>query len=274
MSATTAAAAGAPRTLAEPATHPARRAGRLLAHQLRYELRAHRRNPVLLGFTIGMPLVFLGIFGILLGSEDVGPAAMLYTDFFVPNVVVLALCATCFAALGIALALRRGSGELKRVRGTPLPPWIVLAAMAGQAAVAGWVVAVLVVLCGWWWFGVAPPAAAPFAALLAVAAPSLAACGVAVATFIRRPENGPAATNLLLWPVAFVSGTFTWVPEGTVLHRVAQVLPVRHLNEAALAATGPGGATVELGSLLAVAAWGVIGGAVAVRRFGWEPRAA
>lgn len=254
-----------------PTTDPSPSAVRLLVHQIRYELRAHRRNPVLIGFTVAMPLAFLGIFGLLLGDETVGPLALQYREFFVPNVVVLALLSTCFAALGIALAVRRGTGELKRVRGTPLPPWIVLAALGGQAAAMGAVVATAVVACGRWWFGVEVPAAGPFLVFLLVATPSLSALGVAVATFVRRPENGPAATNLLLWPVAFISGTFTWVPEGSVLHRLAQLFPVRHLNEVALAATHPGGARVAATSLAIVAVWGLIGVAIAVRRFRWEP---
>ena len=150
---------------------------------------------------------------------------------------------------------------------------MVLAGLALEAAALGVAVSLLVVACGRWWFGVALPAPLPFVALLVVAAPSLAALGVAVATFVRRPENGPAATNLLLWPVAFISGTFTFVPEGSVLDRIAQVMPVRHLNQAALAATRPGGATVAWGALAVVAVWGLIGAAVAARRFRWQPAA-
>ena len=244
---------------------------RLLAHQLRFELRGGRRNPLLLGFTLAMPLMMLGIFGMLLGEEIVGPMAMTYAQFFVPNVVVLGLLSSCFASLGIALAIRRGSGELKRLRGTPLPPWITLAALGLHTATLGAVVSAVVVLCGSWWFDVAMPASIPFAVLVAVATLSLSAMGIAVATFIRRPENGPAVTNILLWPVSFISGTFTWVPEGSALDRIADVLPVRHLNEATFATTSVGGASIDVGSLAMVLAWGLIGVVVAARRFRWEP---
>jgi ABC-2 type transport system permease protein len=244
---------------------------RLLAHQLRYELRTARRNVVLIGFTLAMPLMMLGIFGLLLGSDTIGPLAMTYRQFFVPNVVVLALLSSCFASLGISLAIRRGTGELKRLRGTPLPPWVALAALCLQAAITGSLVAAVVVACGRWWFGVAPPAVAPFLTLLAVSTLALSAMGVAVATFITRPENGPAATNILLWPVAFISGTFTWVPKGSALDHLASALPVRHLNTAALAATSTGGSHVAWRALAMVAAWGGIGAVVAVRRFRWEP---
>jgi ABC-2 type transport system permease protein len=171
----------------------------------------------------------------------------------------------------MALAIRRGSGELKRVRGTPLPPWITLAAIGLHTAILGIVIAVAIVLCGRWWFGVALPALLPMVALLVIATSSLSALGIAVATFIRRPENGPAVTNGLLWPVTFISGTFTYVPEGSILRRIAELMPVRHLNEAAFSASPVAGGQIDWPSLAIIAAWGAGGALVAVRRFRWEP---
>lgn len=244
---------------------------RLLAHQARFELKAVLRNPLYLGFTLAMPLTMLATFSLLLGQETIEVLALAYKAFLVPNVVVLGLLSSCFASLGILLAIRRGTGELKRVRGTPVPPWVVLAAPALTAALLGCCAAVLVVATGRWVFGVELPVLGPFLVLLLVAPPCLAALGIAIATFVQRPENGPAVTNMVMWPVTFVSGTFTWVEPGTWLHRASQVLPVRHLNDAALAAFPAGGGTVRVSSLLALVAWGAGGAVVAVRRFGWDP---
>lgn len=246
---------------------------RLLAHQLRYEVRSARRNPVLLGFTIAMPLAMLAIFGTLLADDTVGPMASSYRQFFTPNVVVLALVSTCFAAMGVSLAVRRQTGELKRLRGTPLPPWVALSAVALQTAALAVIAALAVALCARWWWGVDLPSSRAFAALLVVAAPSLAALGIAAATFIRRPENAPAATNMVLWPLAFISGTFMWVPPGSPLDRLAAVFPVRHLNSAAFAAFSSDDLHIAWSSLGVVLLWGVIGGAVAAAKFRWEPRA-
>lgn len=244
----------------------------LLVHQLRYEGRIALRNPSFLGFTIALPLAFLGIFGTILGDITLEPISLAYREFFVPNVVVLALLSACFASLGITLAIRRATGELKRVRGTPLPPWIVLAALAAQAAILGALVSSIVLITARLWWGIALPDPVPFAVLLAVTTPSLAALGTAVATFIRRPENAPAATNLLLWPVAFISGTFIPVPEGSPLHQLAQLLPVQHLNDAAIATMHPDGAQIPWTALAVVATWGTVGAAMAIARFRWEPR--
>lgn len=244
---------------------------RMLAHQARFELRAALRNRVYLGFTLAMPLIMLVTFSVLLGQETIEALALAYQAFLVPNVVVLGLLSSCFASLGILLAIRRGTGELKRVRGTPVPPWVVLAAPALNAALVGCCSAVLVVATGRWVFGVDLPAIGPFLVLLLVAPPCLAAMGIAIATFVQRPENGPAVTNIVMWPVTFVSGTFTFVEPGTWLHRLSQALPVRHLNDAALATFPAGGGTVRVSSLVVLVAWGLVGAVVAVRRFGWDP---
>jgi ABC-2 type transport system permease protein len=244
---------------------------RRLAHQLRFEAIAAGRNPVYLGFTLAMPLTMLAIFSLLLSAETVGPLALTYREFLVPNVVVLGLLSSCFASVGIGLAIRRGTGELKRLRGTPLPPWVTLAALGCQAAALGILATIAVAAAGRFAFGVQSPALVPLGVVVAVAAPSLAALGIAIGTFIHRPQNGPAVTNLAMWPVAFISGTFTWVNEGSALHRISSMLPVRHLNDAALAAFPAGGGSVATTSLAVVAAWGVLGAVIATRRFSWEP---
>ena len=58
-----------------------------------------------------------------------------------------------------------------------------------------------------------------------------------------------------------------------MLH-VADVFPVRHLFDALLTGFDPAtaGAGFQLGNLAVVAAWGLAGLALAVRRFRWEPR--
>ena len=102
---------------------------RLLGHQLRYELRTMRRNPTLIGFTIGMPLVMMLIFAELMGDEDLGALGVLYKEYLAPRMVVLAILSSSFVSLAISVALRRGNGELKRVRSTPMRAGVVIAAL-------------------------------------------------------------------------------------------------------------------------------------------------
>jgi ABC-2 type transport system permease protein len=97
---------------------------------------------------------------------------------------------------------------------------------------------------------------------------------VALTTIIPTREAAPAITNLVVFPLYFLSGVFipeSEIPDGVLT--VADLFPIRHLFDALLAGFDPatGGATVELGQLVVVAAWGLLGFAVALRRFRWEP---
>ncbi len=58
-----------------------------------------------------------------------------------------------------------------------------------------------------------------------------------------------------------------------MLHTVAGVLPVRHFNDGMLAVFDPYGSGTGLvwRHVAALAAWGVVGAAVAAWRFRWEP---
>jgi ABC-2 type transport system permease protein len=61
----------------------------------------------------------------------------------------------------------------------------------------------------------------------------------------------------------------------TWLVNIANVFPVRHLADALLVAYNPhaGGSGLAAADLLVIAAWGVAGLLIAVRRFSWLPLA-
>ena len=100
--------------------------------------------------------------------------------------------------------------------------------------------------------------------------------GFALTTIIPSEKAAPAVTNAIALPLYFISGIFipdNEIPDGVLA--VADVFPIRHLFEAFFAAFDParGGVGIELGHLAIVAAWGLLGLAVAVWKFRWVPRA-
>jgi ABC-2 type transport system permease protein len=98
--------------------------------------------------------------------------------------------------------------------------------------------------------------------------------------FSTRVANEDAAQPMVqavMLPLYFISGVFippTQIPSW--LHHVAQIFPVEHLAHGLQhaynpATTGNGIVWSDIGVL---ALWGVIGLAVALRRFSWLPKAA
>ena len=105
---------------------------------------------------------------------------------------------------------------------------------------------------------------------LVLGAASFCALGVAVASVISNAEAAPAVAQLVLFPLMFISGTYLPI-HSALLNQVSGWLPVRPFNEAL---TGPFAQHAGAGwrDLAVLAAWGVAGAIVAVRRFRWDPR--
>jgi ABC-2 type transport system permease protein len=91
---------------------------------------------------------------------------------------------------------------------------------------------------------------------------------------IRSAEGSSAVVNVILLPMAFLTGSFgptRHYPH--VLRAIGDVLPLKYfiqlVNTVYLYDRG---VWTRPGALAVVAAWGLGGLAVAARRFRWEPR--
>ncbi len=250
----------------------------LVLHQFRYDQRVFWRNPASVFFTVMFPVMFLVLLGVIVHGQTIHTKGGIdATTYFVPAVITLAVVSATMVNLAMSLTILREGGVLKRLRGTPLPSWVFIAGRIGNALVTALLMFVLVTALGRLLFGVPIPWSrlVSLVITLAVGSASFCALGVAMTTIIPSREAAPAITNLIVFPLYFLSGVF--IPEGEIpsgaLH-VADAFPIRHLFDALLAGFDPatGGAGFELGQLAVVAAWGVFGFVVALRRFRWEPR--
>ena len=105
---------------------------------------------------------------------------------------------------------------------------------------------------------------------------AIAFCGLAyaVASIIEDQDSAQPVTQAVMLPLYFISGVF--VPSTVIpswLTKVADVFPVRHLAHALLIAYNPhtAGSGFAWQDIAVVAAWGLAGLLVALRRFSWLP---
>jgi ABC-2 type transport system permease protein len=245
---------------------------RLVAHQVRYEQLSFWRNPQSAIFTFVFPVVFVTIMGALFGS--VGRSSyfggLSALQYYVPTIAALCVLGSCYGQLAVALATRRQNGILKRVRATPLPAWAYFVGLLAHCVLVSIADIALIVGVGRL-YGVPFPSHWPAIALtLVLGAAAFCALGVAVASVISNAEAAPAVAQLVLFPLLFLSGTYLPI-HSQVLNRVTGWLPIRPFNEAL---TGPLSwhTGADWRHLAVLAAWGVIGAIVAVRRFRWNPR--
>ena len=105
-------------------------------------------------------------------------------------------------------------------------------------------------------------------------AAAFAALGVAITAFVRSADGSSAVVNAIYLPMAFISGAFFSTEDmPAFLQAISEVLPLTHLLRLIRATFIEGEGLPGLaGPLLAVALWGLVGLAIAIRRFRWEPR--
>jgi len=253
---------------------PARRRHsiKLVAHQVRYEQLSFWRNPQSAVFTFIFPVVFVVIMGALFGgvSKSSYFNGLSALQYYVPTIAALSVVGSCYGQLAVALAARRQNGMLKRVRATPLPAWAYFAGVLAHCVLVSVVDVALIVGVGRLYGVPLPSHWLALVATLVLGAASFCALGVAVASAIANAEAAPAVAQLVLFPLLFLSGTYLPI-HSALLNRITGWLPVRPFNEAL---TGPLArhTGADWSHLAVLAAWGVLGAVVAIRRFRWNPR--
>ena len=247
--------------------------------QVGYENRSFWRNPAAAFFTFFLPLIFLVLFNSIFGDSEltIDGRDLDGSTFYVPGIVALAVVSATYTNMGMMVTISRDLGILKRVRGTPLPPWAYIFGRLAHAMLVSLLLVVIVVGVGAAAYGTdVPDNTLPgFAVTLMLGAVTFCALGLALTAVIPNADAAPAITNATILPLLFVSNVFIPLQDPPAwLAFVGDVFPVKHFAAALQTAFHPDttGAGFEWGHLAVIAAWGVAGTAFAVRFFSWEPR--
>jgi ABC-2 type transport system permease protein len=250
----------------------------MLWRQIRAQNKLFLRNPFSAFFSLAFPLMFLLLFGSLNGSERIPELGNIrYIQFLAPGMLAFAVISTCYTGLATGVAINRDEGVLKRVRGTPLPPWIYIAARILSAVWFSIISAVVmlaaaVALFHFQIIGRMLPAAA---VTLLLGAACFCALGLAVAAIISNGEAAPVVANFTFFPIAFVSGVF-FPTEGAPawVQAVGAIFPVKHFANALETTFNPfvAGSGFRWGHLGVLVLWMAAAVVVAVRFFRWEPK--
>jgi ABC-2 type transport system permease protein len=253
--------------------------GALLYGQFRYANRTFWRNPAAAFFTIAFPLMLLLIFGTLFGNQTVDARqGVRVAQFLAPAMAVYAAVTAAFTSLSIALAIAREHGILKRLRGTPLPPW---AFMTARVLAAVWVgligvVVMLAVGVGAYHVQILGRTLVASVVTLAIGIGCFAALGLALVSLVRSSSAVQGIASTVILVLGFVSDIFLiGVDLPRWLGLIGSVFPLKHFANALGGAFNPflHGSGFAWGHLAVMAAWGLGGVLVALWRFSWEPYA-
>jgi ABC-2 type transport system permease protein len=245
---------------------------RLFRHQLRTEQLLFWRSREAAIFVFLFPLLLFALLTAVYNGRIYGrPAAWA----LLAGMLGYGTANTAFAGLTLILVGRRETGILKRVRSTPLPAATYLVAVLVSTLIVFALQAVALFVLGKLLRNTPFPAhVLSVVLLLALGAASFAALGLAISGLIRSLEGSSAVVNVILLPMAFLSGSFGPTRHyPRALRAIGDVLPLKYLVNSMNAIYLHGKELWDRpGSVAVLAAWGIIGLAVAARRFRWEPR--
>jgi ABC-2 type transport system permease protein len=245
---------------------------RLFWHQLRWEQLTFWRSREAAVFVFLFPLLLFTLLTAVYNGHIYGRPA---SWALLAGMLGYGVANTAFAGLALILVARREMGILKRIRSTPLPSATYLLAVLASILIVFTLQAVALFALGRVLKSTPWPHHLPSLVLtLALGAFAFASLGVAITGVIRSLEGSSAVVNVIVLPMAFLSGSFGArrnYPE--VLQAIGDVLPLKYFLDAVNAIYLHGQELWDKPTAVAVlAAWGVFGMAVSLRTFRWQPR--
>lgn len=245
---------------------------RLYRHQLRWEQLLFWRSRESAVFVFLFPLLLFTLLTAVYNGRIYGRPA---SWALLAGMLGYGAATTAFAGLALILVARRELGILKRIRSTPLPPHTYLVAVLTSImlvfalqAVSLFVLGMVLKSTPW------PHNVVSLALSLALGAAVFAALGLALTGFIRSLEGSSAIVNVIVLPMAFLSGSFgptRHYPQA--LRAIGAVLPLKPLIDLINGIYLHGQQIWDRPRAVALlVAWGIFGMAVAMRKFRWEPR--
>ncbi len=246
----------------------------LFLHELRGQQLLFWRTREAAIFTFLFPiLLFLLLGAVYTGTINGAPAGR----YLLSGLLVYGAGTTAFAGLAITLVVRRENGVLKRLRATPLPPLVYLLALLSSMLIVFALEAVVMIALARGLFNVGVPDALGSLVLeVLLGVICFAALGAGITGAIRSSEGSSGILNIILLPMAFLSGSFGSTQSYPHFLRViADVLPLTYFHKLVKATVVSGDAIwAHPGAIGVVLAWGAIGAVAALRWFRWEPRSA
>jgi len=243
-----------------------------LAHQLRFEQKIFWRSREAAVFIFIFPLLLYALLGSVYGEEIDGIPA---EDVLLVGLFGYGAATTAFGGLAITLVIRRESGVLKRLRATPLPPPVYLTAVLLSTLTTFALQSVALLALGGFGFGASMPRNwLGFAGAIVLGVASFAGLGFGAASLIKSAEGVSAVVNVVILPMAFLSGSFGPTADFPApLQAIADVLPLTYFLDIVYGIyLGGDSLFADPKALAIVVAWGLAGLIVALGRFGWTPR--
>ncbi|MDH2393883.1 ABC transporter permease [Streptomyces sp. HNM0663] len=235
-------------------------------------------------FTFAFPIVFLFLFASIF-SDDVEGAGITASQLYVPAMIAAGIMATSFQSLGISIAIERDEKQLRRLRGTPMPPAAYFLGKVWLVLVTGLLEAAALLAVGTVFYGVDlptdPGAWLRFGWIFLLGLTGCALLGIAVSSV---PRSGQSASSVVILPflvLQFISGVYISIDTiPSWMLNIGALFPLKWLAQGLRGVFLPESAAVleqagswEYGRVaLVLGAWCIGGLALCLMTFRWKSR--
>ncbi len=246
----------------------------LVGRQVYFEQLSFWLNPIGALITIAFSVVFVVIFESTSRHTTVGYLAHIdLGQYYLPAFAAYGVMAACFNVLAITLVNRREMGLLKRLRLSPLPTWMLLAAIFINSMIVAVIQIALLLLVGWFGYGVhGPHDVGAFVLVVVVGMLAFTAMGVGISTVVPNADAAGPIVSLVFFILVALSGLYYPVKAGSGLANFTDFFPIRHLITASVDSFNGIPNTSVWNDLLVIVAWGAVGVFVGLRRWDWSPK--
>jgi ABC-2 type transport system permease protein len=204
---------------------------RIFRKETRYEFQKLLRTKAFSAATIGFPVMFYLIFGVVNKHAVVGGVHI--AKYMLASYAVFGLVGSALFGIGVGMASERAAGWLEVKQASPMPPMVYLFAKCASAVGFGLIIVCLLTVLGLTLGGVSLSVVefAKMLGLTVAGSTAFASMGLLMALLV--PANAaPGIVNLIYLPMSFLSGL--WMPIEMLpkwLQAFAPVLPTYHLAQ-------------------------------------------
>ena len=191
--------------------------------------------------TVGFPVMFYVLFGLVLNRNEVIVGTR-FTTYLIATYGTFGVMGASLFGTAAGLAAERGLGWLQVKRASPMPPFAYFLAKVAMSMIFSTIVILLLFTLGIAFGGVRLGMVEAIKLLATLVLGSLPFCAMGLAIgYFTGPNSAPAIINLIYLPLSFCSGL--WVPIMFLpkfFQQLAHALPPYHLAQLALSTVGAG----------------------------------
>ena len=201
---------------------------------LGFDFRLIFRDRLFLVFTLGIPALMYGFFGLMYGQSTYGEQAVSYYDEYTPSFIGLIMLNIALMNVGPVLVIFKEMGLFRRLLVTPLDMSAVWFAAVSRAFVLFGIGFIEMLLVGWFMFQRLPQAPAlELLSAIVISAFALFSMGFLIGALFRTANAAFQAGAFLFQPMLLLSGASIPLEQlPAVVQKLALLIPMTHVVEA------------------------------------------